>query len=169
MKIYFIYVLKLVGKGIDNNDEIINGERFYVGSTNNFITRLHQHNGTHKKKNTGSVYVTKYKPFVIEKIIDIKCNDFWDAVYYENIITLYIGSKYGYHVVAGGNFVQTIDLNRIKSIKKALMTRTIIINKKILTIDRIDIVNDFINKKNIFKPTYDINDLNLGTGETEHQ
>ena len=148
--LFFVYTL------------LLNDSRYYVGYTANPSKRIFSHD---KGNSAGSVYVRKYKIIAIHKIVPIKVENIWEAQVYENVITLFYGSKYGYNKVRGGNFIAADDEQNIKTIELARKKRTIALNKKYYCIDRLDIINDFNNKQNLF----DIKNINLGTGETEHQ
>lgn len=137
---FFIYVLKLT----DN--------RFYIGSSKNFSRRLSQHSNN---KFSGSVYVKKYAIINIEKVVIINVT-YWDAIIYENIVTIYYGSKYGYSKVRGGNFCQSDDNKVVKQFEKTLKDRIIILKKINFTINRIDIIRNFNKKINIINEDLDL-------------
>lgn len=79
-----IYVLRL------------DGGKYYVGKTNNVMTRYQQHlNGS------GSAWTIKYKPVSLEKVIKNV------SVFEEDKVTKEYMSKYGIDNVRGGSYVET--------------------------------------------------------------
>ena len=149
-RIFYIYVLEL------------KENRFYIGYTKNYKKRLNKHNNTNNA--SGSVYVHKYMPIKVFKIVKIVGTK-WEAETYENIITIYFGSIYGYKNVRGGNFTRNEDDIIEIMFAEVLQKRTIQLNHSEISINRIDIIRHFNNSENIYKQS---NLFNLGTEETEH-
>lgn len=139
-ELYYIYVLLLVD------------DRYYIGSTKNFDRRFRQHS---QNRDTGSVYVKKYSIVNIEKVVVIYAT-FWDAIIYENIITIYYGSKYGYYKVRGGNFTVLDDNIIVKQFECTLKERIIKLKKINFTINRMDIIKNFNKKINVLVDDIDL-------------
>ena len=146
---YYIYVLKLIE------------DRYYIGFTKNYKKRIKEHL---KNKWDGSSYIKKYKIIAVVKIISINV-DFWESQVYENVITIYFASIYGFKKVRGGNFTVGNDEQIEKQYLNTLQTRIITLNKIDQSINRIDIIREFNNATNL----YNINIFNLGTEESEQQ
>lgn len=148
-KTCFIYVLEL------------QEQRHYIGYSTNYIKRINEHNDQISKK--GSVYVKKFLPITVHKIVKIYA-DMWQAQLYENIITLYYACIFDIKKVRGGNFTLSNDFENEKKIIKALKKQKISLNNIEYTTNRIDIVRDFNNQNCVYK-----NNFNLGTEVSEQQ
>jgi len=150
-RIFYIYVLQL------------KENRFYIGYTKNYKKRLNKHNNINNL--SGSVYVHKYLPIKVFKVVKIIATK-WEAETYENIITIYFGSIYGYKNVRGGNFTRNEDDITENMFFEALQKRKIQLNHLEITINRIDIIRNFNNSQDVYNQ---INLFNLGTEVTEQQ
>ena len=73
----------------------LEGGKYYIGKSNNIITRYHQHiNGS------GSSWTRKYKPVALEKTIENASS------FEEDKVTKEYMSKYGIDNVRGGSYVE---------------------------------------------------------------
>jgi|GEM_PF-3813938 len=148
-RIFYIYVLEL------------KENRFYIGYTENYNKRFNKHNNINN--NSGSVYVHKYLPIKVFKVVKIIATK-WEAETYENVITIYFGSMYGYKNVRGGSFTTNEDDINENMFLETLQKNTIKLNHLDISINRIDIIEHFNTSQNIYEQN---NLFNLGTEVSE--